>query len=198
MESYFLDAGMSWTMSKVLPYLAMIVLGIILWFIFKKLLKRINKFLRWTLLLIVFLLPFGVYFAISPIYEGDFSNNSVEVERTDLNAELYGKKLSVITIPGCPFCLEAMDKLLIMKDRVPELEIEYVVCSIDTTSLNWYKEKGGDLINVRLAESREEMSKIAAHAFPTFVLVDNNHPLKVWSNDNFGVFAMDEVELEFN
>lgn len=198
MESYFLDAGMSWTMSKVLPYLIMIFLGIVLWFIFKKLLKRINKFLRWTLLLIVFLLPFGGYFAISPIYQGDFSNNSLEVEKTELNAELNGKKLAVITIPGCPYCLEAMDRLLKMKERVPELEVEYVVCSIDSTSVNWYKEKGGDLINVRLAENREEMSKIAEHAFPTFVLVDNDHPLKKWSNDNFGVFAMDEVELEFN
>ena len=189
---------MSWTMSKVLPYLITIILGLILWIIFRKLFKGLNKYIRWVILLVVFVLPFCIYFLIVPIYEGDFTNNSVEIERTELNAELNGKKLVVISIPGCPYCLEAIDRLLIMKKRVPDLEIEYVVCSVDSTSIGWYKEKGGDNITVRLAQNKEEMAKIAEHAFPTFVLVDNNHSLKKWSNDGFGVFAMDEIELEFN
>ena len=198
MESYFLNAGLSWTMSKVLPYFIMILVGIVLWIIAKKLLKSLNKFLRWALLLVIFLMPFGIYFSISPIYEGDFSNNAIEVMRSDANAELTGKKLVVITIPGCPFCLQAIDQLLVMKKRVPNIEIEYIVCSSDSTTVDWYKEKAGDDITVRLAVNSEEMAKIAQHAFPTFVLVDNNHPIKTWSNDNFGVFARDEIELEFN
>lgn len=198
METYFLESGMSWTMSKVLPYLVTVLIGFILWVIFKKLLKRINKYIRWATLLVIFVLPFAIYFKISPIYQGDFTNNSTEIEQTDANAELSGKKLVVISIPECKYCMEALDRLLIMKTRVPELEIEYVVCSVDSTSVNWYKNKGGDNITARLAVNREEMAKIASHEFPTFVLVDNKHPLKVWSNDSFGVFAMDEVELEFN
>jgi len=198
MELYFLESGMSWTMSKILPYLITVVLGLILWIIFKKVLRRINKYIRWVALLVIFALPFSIYFLISPIYEGDFTNNSSEVERTDSNAELNGEKLVVIAIPGCPYCLEAIDKLLIMKKRVPEMSIEYVVCSTDSTSIDWYKEKAGETIPVRLAENREEMANIAEHAFPTFVLVSKNGPLKKWSNDKFGVFAMDEVELEFN
>ncbi|MDP4797872.1 MAG: hypothetical protein NWR50_03325 [Crocinitomicaceae bacterium] len=198
MESYFLNAGLSWTMSKVLPYFIMILVGILLWIIAKKLLKSLNKFLRWALLLVIFLMPFGIYFSISPIYEGDFSNNAIEVMRSDANAELTGKKLVVITIPGCPFCLQAIDQLLVMKKRVPNIEIEYIVCSSDSTTVDWYKENAGDDITVRLAVNSEEMAKIAQHAFPTFVLVDNNHPIKTWSNDSFGVFARDEIELEFN
>jgi thioredoxin-related protein len=198
MESYFLNAGLSWTMSKVLPYFIMILVGIVLWIIAKKLLKSLNKFLRWALLLVIFLMPFGIYFSISPIYEGDFSNNAIEVMRSDANAELTGKKLVVITIPGCPFCLQAIDQLLVMKKRVPNIEIEYIVCSSDSTTVDWYKENAGDDITVRLAVNSEEMAKIAQHAFPTFVLVDNNHPIKTWSNDSFGVFARDEIELEFN
>ena len=198
MESYFLESGMSWTMSKVLPYLVMILAGILLWIIAKKVVRRMNKYMRWGLLLIVFVAPFFVYFLISPIYQGDFSNNSIEVEQSEKNAELNGKKLVVITIPGCPFCLEAIDQLLIMKNRVPNLELEYIVCSSDSTSVDWYKEKGGEMINVRLAENKEEMAKIAQHSFPTFVLVDNKRPLRTWSNDSFGVFARDEIELEFN
>ena len=203
METYFLGSGMSWTMSKVLPYLIMILVGIVLWIIAKKILKSSKKYLRWTLLLVIFVLPFIIYFMISPIFEGDFTNNSVEVEQSASNAELNGKKLVVITIPGCPYCYDAIDQLLIMKKRVPEIEIEYVVCSSDSTTIEWYKKKGGDVISVRLADNPEEMAKIAkgddeVSTFPTFVLVDNKHPLKTWSNDSFGVFAKDEVELEFN
>jgi len=198
MESYFLEAGLSWTMSKILPYLIMVLLGIIFWVIAKRLFKSLNKFLKWALLLIVFVLPFGVYFILSPIYEGDFSNKSTEVLRTDEKAELEGKKLVVIAIPGCPYCLEAIDQLLIMKKRVPKLEIEYLICSDDSTSVEWYKEKGGDDITVKLAKNKTEMAKIAQHAFPTFLLVDNDHPIKIWSNSSFGVFARDEIELEFN
>ncbi|MEJ6615343.1 MAG: hypothetical protein QNL61_00365 [Crocinitomicaceae bacterium] len=203
METYFLDSGLSWTMSKVLPYLIMILVGIVLWIIAKKILKSINKYLRWMLLLVIFVLPFLIYFMISPIYEGDFTNDSIEVEQSAENAELNGKKLVVITIPGCPFCLEAIDQLLVMKKRVPSIEIEYIVCrfdstAIDSTIIDWYKKKGGDLITVRLAENSEEMKKIAQHKFPAFVLVDNKRPLKTWSNNSYGVFAKDEVELEFN
>lgn len=197
MELYFLESGLSWTMSKVLPYLIMVVVGIVLWIIARKLIKTKKKFLRWALLLVVFCIPFGIYFLMAPIYQGDFSNNAVEVSRSEANAELTGKKLVVITIPGCPFCYEAIDQLLVMKKRVPKLEIEYIVCSSDSTSVNWYMEKGGSEITVRLADNKEEMAKIAQHVFPTFVLVDNDHPIKTWTNDNFGVFARDEIELEF-
>ena len=91
METYFLDSGLSWTMSKVLPYLIMILVGIVLWIIAKKILKSINKYLRWMLLLVIFVLPFLIYFMISPIYEGDFTNDSIEVEQSAENAELNGK-----------------------------------------------------------------------------------------------------------
>lgn len=198
MESYLLESGLSWTMSKILPYLAMILLGIVLWIIAKKLLKSVNKYLRLILLLVVFIAPFLLYFVQSPIYQGDFTNNGTLVDQTDATAELTGKKLVVITIPGCPFCYEAIDQLRVMKDRVPALEVEYIVCSSDSTTMDWYQEKGGDFIAVRLAENKDEMAKLAQHAFPTFVLVDNKKALKTWSNDSFGVFAKDEVELEFN
>jgi hypothetical protein len=42
------------------------------------------------------------------------------------------------------------------------------------------------------------MSELAFGVFPTFVLVDGDKTLRTWSNDNFGVSAMDEIELNFN
>lgn len=197
MESYFLESGLSWTMSKVVPYAVMVVLGLFIILLIKRYLKSVNKYIKWILLLIVFAMPFGIYFILHPIYQGDFSNNVVEVDKNSAYSELSGEKLVVITIPGCKYCYEAIDDLLIMKSRLENIEIEYIVCSTDSSTVNWYSEKTDTAINVRLASNPETFMRLADYAFPTFILVDNDKPLKKWSNDSFGVFAKDEVELHF-
>ncbi len=195
-EQFFLDMGFSWTVSKALPYILSVLLGIILIIVFKKLFRK-NALLKWTIRLVLLVLPFGAYFAYSPIYEGDFSNNGEEIKRMPEHAELSGKKLVVLSIPGCPYCLESIDRMLLMHKRLPDVEIEYVVCATkDPKTTEWYQEKGGDAIHVRLAENPDAMSALALAHFPTFILVDGDKkPLKRWRNDNFGVMAMDEVEL---
>ncbi len=198
MESYFLESGLSWTMSKAVPYVIMVFVGLLLILVVKRFLKSINKYLKWVLLLIIFAVPFGIYFILHPIYQGDFSNNVVQVEKIDEFNELEGEKLVVITIPGCKYCYEAVDDLLIMKSRLKNISIEYIVCSTDSSTVNWYKEKTGTQIDVRIAQNPESLMRLADYAFPTYILVDNNKPLKKWSNDSFGVFAKDEVELHFD
>jgi thioredoxin-related protein len=198
-ENLFLDIGLSWTMSKIIPYILSLLIGILFVYLFRKTYRKAKKPLRWLLSIAIVVISFTTYFLYAPIYEGDFSNNSTEVEKTEELAELTGKKLIVISIPGCPYCYDAIDKMLILKNRVPTAEIEYVVCgTTDSLALEWYKEKGGDAINVRLSENSEALSKLAGGSFPAFVIVDNNKILTKWSNDSFGVSALDEVELSLN
>lgn len=203
-EQFFLDSGFSWTISKLLPYVIATFLGFILVYIFRNKFKR-NAFIKWLVKITFLVLPFGLYFAYSPIYEGDFTNNSVEIDRTPSNAELSGKKLYVLSIPGCPYCYQSIDRIALLKEREPNIEIEYVVCTSDSVTradggaVQWYQEKGAELINVRFSDSARVLSKIAEGHFPTFVLSQGNkRPLKVWSNANFGVGAMDELELAFH
>lgn len=196
-EQFFLNMGFSWTVSKVLPYLIAVLLGIILVFLFRKRFRK-NALLKWTIRLTMLVVPFVAYFVYSPIYEGDFANNGEEIARDSSNVELTGKKLVVLSIPGCPYCYESVDRMVLLHKRVPEAAIEYVVCgSADPKALEWYQEKGGEAITVRFAKNSEAMAALAQHAFPTFVLLDgDNRPIKRWSNDHFGVSALDEVELE--
>lgn len=194
-EQFFLNSGFSWTISKALPYILAVLLGFILLFIFRKRFKK-NALLKWSLRLVLLVLPFGSYFLYSPIYQGDFSNAGVDIPRDSSLVELTGDKLVVIAIPGCPYCLEAIDRMKLLHDRMPDVEIEYRVCSSDSLALDWYREKAGENIHLVLADSVEAMSKLAEHQFPTFILVKGDkRPLKRWSNDSFGVSALDEVEL---
>ena len=193
-EYLLLDTGLSWTMSKLLPYLIAVALGISLVFLLKKKLANMNRPVRIVIKGIALLIPFFAYFGYTPIFQGDFSNNSTEFVLTESEKELTGKKLVVLTIPGCPYCFQALGKMKKLKSRNEKIEIEYIVCHADPETIKWYSNEGGKAVNVRLATDVQSMVKVAKGSFPTFALVSNDSTLKVWSNDNFGVLAIDEVE----
>lgn len=195
-EQFFLNAGFSWTLSKALPYVIAVILGIILAWAFRKKLTK-NMLIKWLFRVTLLVLPFGLYFAFVPIYQGDFSNVSEKVDRSESIAELGESRLVVITIPNCPYCYESIDKMTLLKNRLPDAQIDYIVCgSNDEMSTEWYQEKGGDAIDVKLADSSNALAKLASGTFPTYVLVGSKKkPVTVWSNENFGVSAMDEIEL---
>lgn len=190
-ETFLLDTlGFSWTWSKLFPFLFFPFLGFLIWLTFRKRIAR--KGVRYALLAVLITAPFGIYFAISPIYEGDFSNDSANVK---LLPELRsnGAKLTVIAIPGCRFCMESIERMKAFKKRNPKLDIEYRVCSKDPDALVLYKDVADGAFPIVLAENTEQMVDIAGESFPSFVLSDGK-TAKRWSNRTFGLRAMDEVE----
>jgi thiol-disulfide isomerase/thioredoxin len=132
----------------------------------------------------------------SPIYEGDFSNQSKHVR---LTGELLTEKptLVVITIPNCPFCLGSIQRMKILKKRNPAIQIRYIVCATDTEALTTYKKESGGFFPVELAKDPAKMEQTANYAFPTFILIKKGQS-RSWSNDSFGVLALDEVEKSFD
>ncbi len=193
-ERLLLDSGFSWTLSKLLPYILAVLFGAIIIVLLRKRLSRIKKL--WSILIkvVILVIPFVCYFAYAPIYEGDFSNDFQTIERTEANAELSGNRLYGLTIPGCPYCFDAIQRMKILKERQPDLQITYIVCTKEVANLDWYKEEAGDVIEVVLAKNSDEMIEIAEHSFPSFVLSKEGEPLKAWPNDSFGVMALDEIE----
>jgi len=192
-EVFLLDCGFSWTASKLVPYLFFPFLGFFLWLALRKRVKR--GWLKYTLLVLLIALPFLGYFLVNPIFEGDFSNNSKSVA---LVPELKVNKqtLVVITIPGCPFCMQSVERMKDFKKRNPKINVEYRVCSTDAASVLPYQQAAGKAFPILLAEEPEKMADVAEGAFPAFVLTDGKSAVK-WSNDKFGVGALDEVESKF-
>jgi len=193
-EQSFIESGFSFTAAKLLPYVITIVMGALLVFILRNRLKFNVRILNIVIKLVILVAPFFIYFGFHPIYEGDFSNNSEIVKRTEANKEIQGEKLYVLAMANCPYCKDAMAKMILLKERNPSLEIEYLVCHTDSLALKFYTEASQGKIKVSLAKNPEAMSKLANHAFPTFVLSEKVGSIKRWSNDSFGVRALDEVE----
>lgn len=195
-ELFFLDLGLSWTLAKLLPYVITVLLGLFLSILVYKKMFSTRATLRTIFSVLVFVLPFVVYFAYSPIFQGDFSNDAKETVLIPELDELKGKELIVLSLPGCPFCAQSMGKSVKLIERNPNLKVTYIVTRADQEALNWYKKMATNGITVQAAKNDKALSVLANGKFPTFVLVKGN-TVRTWSNDGFGVLAIDEVENLF-
>lgn len=192
MEEIFLNNGFSWTMSKALPYGIMVLSGVLLTFIIARFLK-LKGALRYVLLTTASLIPFTVYFVVHPIYEGDFANNGKKLSSDISYDDLSEEGLYMISIPGCPYCYESLDVLLMLQRRVGDGKVKMLICSSDSGSIEWYEEKVKSEFPIQLAVDRDDLANLAGGRFPAFVLRTGNE-LKIWTNSEFGVRALDEVE----
>lgn len=196
-EVFFLDLGLGYSMSKWCAYLLFPVLGFLVWLLIRRRMKK--KWLRAVTLILALALPFTAYFLVHPIYEGDFSNNSVALTQKSELDKVKGPKLVVISIPNCPFCQESIGRMMAFKKRHPKVSIEYRICvndSLAKDAVKAYKGISDGSLKIRAAEEGEHLAEVADMAFPAFVLVTKDKKLK-WSNDNFGAGALDQVAAEF-
>ena len=194
-ELGMLNNGFSWTMSKLLPYLTLGIGGILLAYSFAKGFKIKSKIVKILGVIILFAAPFAVGFMLHPIFDGDFSSEGSEVKTTTVSVdEKYD--LMIVTIPDCPYCLESIFRLKLIKQRNPSVKMLFSVCTEDTQKLNLYKEIIAGDFDIALAKDVEASVQLAEGHFPTFVKLKKGLPVYKWSNDQFGAGAIDEFEGE--
>ncbi len=197
-EVFFLSNNFSWVAAKLGPYVYFLVLGLL----FSLLVVWKLKFKGHVRILFLISLPlvmFSLYFSFYPIFQGDFSNEKKVFKRNESMIELKENRLIILSLPGCPYCLESMERMRIVKQRHPEITIEYKVCHGDSSAIRWFQNlygeryKGKNDFDYSLASDVKMTSKLAAGLYPTYILT-NKSSLKVWSVEQFGMSAIDEVE----
>jgi hypothetical protein len=194
-ELNLLINGFSWTMSKLLPYLTLVIGGILLAYSFSKGFKVKSRIAKFLIGLVLFAAPFAIGFALHPIYEGDFSSEGTEIKESTVKVdEKYD--LLIVTIPDCPFCLESITRLKLIKKRNPNIHMLFSVCTRDKQKISLYKELIAGDFDIELAKDIEASVKLAEGHFPTFVQLKKGLPVYKWSNDQFGAGALDKLEAE--
>lgn len=197
-EVFFLSNNFSWVAAKLGPYVYFLVLGLL----FSLLVVWKLKFKGHVRILFLISLPlvmFSLYFSFYPIFQGDFSKEKKVFKRNESMIELKENRLIILSLPGCPYCLESMERMRIVKQRHPEITIEYKVCHGDSSAIRWFQNlygeryKGKNDFDYSLASDVKMTSKLAAGLYPTYILT-NKSSLKVWSVEQFGMSAIDEVE----
>lgn len=194
MEKMLLNLGLSFTAAKVLPYLFFTAIGVVMaYMVFK---RNLKPALKWPLVVLLAAVPFLLYFAINPIYQGDFSNQPKEIKLRNSYTTRIMDGLLVMAIPGCPYCLEATEVLKQMKDQNPKLNIHFMVIG-DTLNLAPYRDLSEGKFQVVSLENPPLFTANVGSSFPTFIKVQNGTALKYWTNNEFGVGAKDELISSF-
>lgn len=188
MEDFFSELGFGWTASKVFPYIVFLIVGLVLVLVIRKLTKKRKlRMAAWLLAVI----PCVVYFLVNPIYEGDFANGySSQKQNVEISEEGH---LTVIAIPNCPFCHEALERLLKIQKRTSSVKIDFKVLTSDSLALGPYLDKADGLINVVKEGNFAPFEKIAGSRFPVFVYTSSKES-RVWNNDQIGTIAFDWLE----
>jgi thioredoxin-related protein len=196
LETFFLSCDFSWVASRLFPYALFLLIGLLC----SLLVVWRFKFIGHIRILFLISLPLvfvSFYFSFYPIYQGDFANDQSVFQRNRSMLELKENRLIVLSLPGCPYCLESMERMRMVKQRHPEITIEYKVCHGDSSAIRWFKNKGKNDFDYSLASDVKMTSKLAQGLYPTYVMT-NQSILRVWSVEQFGMAALDEVEEILN
>lgn len=173
------------------PYVYAVLIGLILGWMILRVYSPRNFFLKCVVVLMVVSLPFGLYFSLNPIFQNDLNTSSHVVKVDCLESNLVGDGLLMIGIPGCPYCKEALIRLLEVKEECPELHVKMFIIGTDTN--NEYQKLANRKIEVLYGSGSELREGLQLKKYPTFALVRNGVIQKYWTNDQFGVFALNEA-----
>ncbi len=196
LENYLLNSAISWSFSKLAPYLTLVLGGLLSAMWFRKNIS-LPKVLKRILFWLIVVSPFVIGFSFNRIYEGDFSKKGRVIKKEISYGDFVNADLVVITIPGCEYCHGSIPALKLLKRRNPNLRIRMIVCSSNSKELKPYKDQIDQSFDLQLASNSDSMAALANYSFPSFVMVKNNLPSEIWSNDQFGTGAKDVVEKYF-
>ena len=190
MEELLNYFGLSFTASKFSPYFIAVFLGIV----FSKLLYRhisASKIIRNIFITLITVLPFGIYFSIHPIFEGDISNEGINIKN---NLDLpKNKDLLIIALADCPYCIQSQETLKLIHQKNTKIKAEYLIVNGTKQDSIRYARMLNGFASCRTMKNSIPLLQSIQGSFPSFILVRKGKLNKVWSNNTFSVRAWDEV-----
>lgn len=189
-EDFLLNLGFSWTLAKYLPYFICLLLGLLLFRIWVKVVFR--WWLKILVLTVVCSLPFGLYFFFYPIYQPDIYNTAYIPKI--LPEKLPSKTtLAVVVLPGCPYCAQTTSEMNRLALQNKKLQIVYYFISEDPESVRIFRKNLDRRIGIQSGIDATRWMLAAEGVFPSYLLFDNKQLKRAWHNTSFGVRALDEL-----
>ena len=189
-DGIVLNLGFSWTLAKYLPYVICLLLGLLLFRIWVKVVFR--WWLKILVLTVVCSLPFGLYFFFYPIYQPDIYNTAYIPKI--LPEKLPSKTtLAVVVLPGCPYCAQTTSEMNRLALQNKQLQIVYYFISDDPESVRIFRKNLDRRIGIQSGIDATRWMLAAEGVFPSYLLFDNKQLKRAWHNTSFGVRALDEL-----
>lgn len=189
------NVGLSFTLSKMMPYVFQAVFLIILFIeAYRHLLNRFSHALRRIFGILILAAGGGIAFAIHPIYEGDFQHEYKPVYFSGNSIANLNEGLTMVALPGCSYCYQRVEELNRFIELYPTEEVYIQVVNQDSLALEEYQERAAATIKVSLAQSETTLKSLIGERYPSFIFIksDSGEGM-IWNNNGFGVAAMDFV-----
>ena len=189
------NVGLSFTLSKMMPYVLQAVFLIILLIeSYRHLLDRFSNTLRRVIGLLILAVGGGIAFAVHPISQGDFQHEYKPVYFKGNSLNDLNDGLTMIALPGCPYCYERVEDLNRFVELYPNQEVFIQVVNQDSLALEEYQERTSDAIHVSLVKNEPSVKLLIGERYPSFIFISSgNHQGMIWNNNGFGVAALDFI-----
>ncbi len=193
-EELSIGLGLSWTFSKMIPYVLEFILvvysGALLTQFFK------GNRMRQKLIMIASIFIFsGIAFAIHPIYEGDFAHEAEELVATSDDIKTG---LTMVALPGCPYCLERIATLNALHEELGNLPITVVMLEGDTLAMHDYVQRLKPGITVVPAQNSTILGGVVEGSYPSFFFKNEGGFAYRWNQVGFGTGALDWLAEQSN
>lgn len=191
-----LNLGMSFTFSKILPYmLEFFALCFIIYQVYSQYLVQSSFGIRRLMSILILLSGAGIAFAVNPIYEGDFGHQYREIRLAGENANTFQYGLTMIALPGCGFCFEKLEEMKQVKTIYPEIPMHVLIINQDQLAVEEYNERSGGLITVGLFPDSKLLRSIITDGYPNLIYKSNDNSSAIinWSNSGFGSASWDFI-----
>lgn len=184
---------LSFTLSLIIPYaIQFFFIASITFQLYNKLLAEKPMLVRRLIGLTALLGGCGIAFAFNPIYDGDFNHTYREVVLKGNNEDTFQPGLTMLVLPGCPFCYDRLEEMKVMKNIYPDLPIYVLVINEDTLARDSYQKSAGENIEVGFFPN-DLIPILQIQGYPSiyFTSKDKTQPIINWSNQGFGSAAWD-------
>ena len=186
--------GFSWTLASMIPYVVQFIAAFLVAIQLQTLVnvkKYVYKRLVFTISLVALC---GLAFGINPIYEGDFSNNQQQVTMKSNEGDVFDKGLTMVALPGCPFCFARIPLLNKLKSRNPSLKITVLIVSDSQETYDIYDSELVSTIEIAYSPHGQLIAQTTQGRFPAFFFMDRKGGLVYWNQEGFGTLALDWIE----
>jgi hypothetical protein len=187
--------GLSFSIAKMMPYIMQAAFLIILLVeSYRVLSDRFSHSARRLIGLGLLIVGGGIAFAIHPIYESDFKHQYRPVLFRGNSAKNIHEGLTMIALPGCPYCLERITLLNRIIELHPTASIHIQVMNQDALALEEYGELTDERIHVSLAQNEATLKSLTGEKYPSFIYIKpGSKQGMIWNNNDFGVAAIDFI-----
>lgn len=194
--AFGLNVRLSFTFSKILPYmLEFFAVCLIIFNVYRQYLANASLTMRRLVSIVILFGGSGIAFAVNPIYEGDFSHQYREITLAGENADTFQHGLTMIALPGCPFCFEKLEEMKMVNEIYPELPMFVLVINDDSLAMESYREASNSNIQVSLFPESTLLKSIIMGGYPNLIYKDSDGSSKLinWNNSGFGSASWDYI-----